>query len=157
MLLNLVFLLSRSSLKTDIVLLAGITTLQIISNSMQFFSNESSKVSMMNICLIASGVNEHFCLFWWREESRGWRPEVAIQKSSAIGYPHRCFWIFPSMKELANKTYSNFVVFSRFISAIIKNHHSVKEVHVSLLTIQINKEAQKVKKDWNSSDRHGQW
>lgn len=45
------------------------------------------------------------------------------------------------MKELVNKTYANFVVFSRFISDIIKNHHSVKEVHVLLLTIQINKEA----------------
>lgn len=61
------------------------------------------------------------------------------------------------MKELTNKTYANFVVFNRFISAIIKNHHSVKEVDVPLLTIQINKEAQKVKKDESSSDRHGQW
>lgn len=61
------------------------------------------------------------------------------------------------MKELANKTYANFVVFNRFISAIIKNHHSVKEVDVPLLTIQINKEVQKVKKDGNSSDRLDQW
>lgn len=60
------------------------------------------------------------------------------------------------MKELANKTYANFVVFNSFISAIIKNHHSVKEVAVPLLTIQVNKETQKVKKDGNSSDRHGQ-
>lgn len=64
--------------------------------------------------------------------------------------------MLPSMKELVNKTYANFVVFSRFISDIIKNHHSVKEVHVLLLTIQINKEAPKVKKVGNSSDRYGQ-